>query len=343
MSELDRKRIQVPDMERPHVVILGAGASLAAFPPGNKYGLKLPLMWNIVDVVGLGEMLDEAGITEHRDDFETLYSNLVIAGEHPELVRKIDSAVFDYFASLELPDEPTLYDHLVRSLRKKDVIATFNWDPFLVQAIARSQDPDLCPVTLFLHGNTAIGHCMDPKPIAVGARGNNCHRCNKPLQDSRLLYPVGQKNYASDPYIAKSWELLQRFLQDAFVVTVFGYSAPVTDVEAVDLLKAGWENAETRNLEEIEILDIREEEELYNTWEPFIHSHHCRFPTSFYNSIIGLSPRRSCEAMWATLMDVVFIEPNPIPQDAGWDELDDYFNILHEDEQNFNTQTENDF
>lgn len=338
MSQLDRKRIQVPDMERLHVVILGAGASFAAFPDGDKYGRKLPLMWNIVDIVGLGEMLDEAGITEHRDDFETLYSNLVIGGKHPELVGKIDSAVFNYFASLELPDEPTLYDHLARSLRNKDIIATFNWDPFLVQAIARSDDQKQGPITLFLHGNTAIGHCMEHKPIGVGSRGFNCHYCQRPLQDSRLLYPVGQKNYTSDPFIAKSWELLQRSLQDAFVVTVFGYSAPVTDVEAVDLLKTAWGSPDHRELEEIEIIDIIKDEELYERWEPFIHTHHYRTSTSFYESIIGRSPRRSCEAMWATLMDLVFTEPNPIPQNASWDELNDFFNILLEDEQNYNTQ-----
>jgi hypothetical protein len=33
---------------------------------------------------------------------------------------------------LELPDHPTVYDHLLLSLRKKDAIFTFNWDPFLL-------------------------------------------------------------------------------------------------------------------------------------------------------------------------------------------------------------------
>jgi hypothetical protein len=61
MTDLDRKKIQQPDFGRPHVVILGAGASLAAFPNGDKHGRKLPLMWNIVDVVGLSPLLDNAG------------------------------------------------------------------------------------------------------------------------------------------------------------------------------------------------------------------------------------------------------------------------------------------
>ena len=316
-------------------MILGAGASFAAFPDGDKHGRKLPLMWNIVDVVGLGSLLDEAGITEHRDNFERLYSELVTAGQHPDLVTKIDKSIFDYFASMELPDEPTLYDHLVLSLRNKDIIATFNWDPFLVQAVARNGDPKSLPNLLSLHGNTAIGYCMDHKPIRVGLRGDKCPVCAKPFQDSRLLYPVGQKNYNNDPFIAKSWELLQHSLKSAYVVTTFGYSAPATDVEAVGLLKDAWGNPQQRELEEIEIIDIKDEEKLYPTWEPFIHSHHYRTTNSFYESIIGRSPRRSCEAMWMMLMDAVFIDTNPVPQGSSWEELRQFYDVLLEDERNY--------
>lgn len=49
---------------QPHLVLLGAGASLAAFPDGDATAHKLPLMSNFVDVVGLHEILDSAGI-EH--------------------------------------------------------------------------------------------------------------------------------------------------------------------------------------------------------------------------------------------------------------------------------------
>ena len=43
----------------------------------------------------------------------------------------------EYFSKLELPDHPTIYDYRLLSLRKKDVIATFNWDPFLWLACHR--------------------------------------------------------------------------------------------------------------------------------------------------------------------------------------------------------------
>ncbi len=41
MSALDRKEIPQPSSGRAHVVILGAGASLAAFPKGDRHGRKL--------------------------------------------------------------------------------------------------------------------------------------------------------------------------------------------------------------------------------------------------------------------------------------------------------------
>src|ERR1043166_171626 len=106
---------------------------------------------------------------------------------------------------MELPDQATLYDHLVLSLRGKDIIATFNWDPFLWQAIARNWRPQQLPIPLFLHGNTAIGVCLDHRPIVVRPRAQLCPRCKKPLQDSKLLYPVGKKNYSEDPFITSSW------------------------------------------------------------------------------------------------------------------------------------------
>jgi hypothetical protein len=35
---------------------------------------------------------------------------------------------------MEIPDHVTLYDELLLTLRSKDLIATFNWDPLLLQA-----------------------------------------------------------------------------------------------------------------------------------------------------------------------------------------------------------------
>jgi len=44
------------------------------------------------------------------------------------------------------------------SLRKKDAVCTFNWDPFLYDAWIRNRHLDL-PEIFFLHGNVRCGHC----------------------------------------------------------------------------------------------------------------------------------------------------------------------------------------
>lgn len=56
------------------------------------------------------------------------------------------------------------------------------------------------------------------------------------------------------------------------MVTIFGYSAPKSDIEAVGMLKSAWGDPTERALEEIEIIDLRPEDELYSSWEEFIHT-----------------------------------------------------------------------
>lgn len=144
---------------RPHVVLLGAGASYAALPEGDRNGRKLPLLKDFVDVIGLREQMRDAGVSEPFDDFEAIYSKIALDPTLGDLTKSIDSAVYSYFESLELPSEPTLYDHLVLSLRPKDVIATFNWDPFLWNACHRNRRFADSPTILFLHGSVATGRC----------------------------------------------------------------------------------------------------------------------------------------------------------------------------------------
>jgi len=289
-------------------------------------------MRDIVDVVGLKPLLDEAGIADGRDDFEALYSDLITKGKYRDLVTRIEDAIVTYFSDLELPDEPTLYDHLVLSLREKDYIATFNWDPFLWQALARNWRPGTLPTPIFLHGNAAFGCCLEHDQIVVRPRGQLCPRCKRPMPAPKLLFPVRQKNYSSDRFVSKSWETLRHALREAFLVTIFGYSAPVTDVEAIALLKSAWGDPVQRSLEEIEIIDIKDEWELFRTWKPFFHSHHYQVSRSFYESIVGRSPRRSVEAMFGAMIDLNPVAANPIPRTSDWNEVNLFFGVLCDDE-----------
>jgi len=331
-----------PKSGKPHVVILGAGASRAACPNGDKYGRKLPLMNDLIDALGLEPALNRLRVDCSDRDFERIYAELTACGELNDVVADIERAVFDYFFRLYLPEEPTVYDHLVLSLRRKDLIATFNWDRLLWQALCRNAKrfgDDAVPQALYLHGSVAIGYCNDHMPRTIGSRGSLCNRCGAMLTPSRLLYPVTQKNYAKDPSIADSWEEMQRFLKHAYLFTVFGYRAPATDVEAIRLMKEAWGDPDSRHLEEIQIIDIRGKDEsgrdeLYQGWEPLICRDHYGVGTTFYQSLAALHPRRSCEHFWEAAMQNNPQLERPIPAHADWDELATWIEPLLQQERN---------
>lgn len=308
------EEIASPAYSRPHLVILGAGASRAAFPYGDAQGRKLPLMNDLVEVVGLEDILQEARIDWRTKNFEVLYGELAELHGYEELVGRLESKVSSYFESLSLPDSPTLYDHLLLSLRPKDRIATFNWDPFLYDAAQRNRSTPL-PGILYLHGNTRVGYCLQDK--RKGLRGRACSACGEQFVDSKLLFPVAKKNYADDPFISAEWAALRGLLGDAFALTIFGYGAPTSDAEAVSLMKEAWGEVEDRQFEEIEIIDIRTDQELRDTWSPFIHTHHYQVHPDFYSSIAGLHPRRSIEALYKTLLDARFTDTNPILREGS--------------------------
>ena len=168
----------------PHVVILGAGASRAAFPKGDANGNRLPLMYDFVEVTGLDTMLSEAQQVDANRDFESFFTQLYESGS-PSEVKAIEQHVHQYFAKLVMPAEPTIYDYLLLSLREKDVIATFNWDPFLFHAVRRSLNVERLPQLYFLHGNTAVGICRHDR--VKGFVDQSCSRCGEPLDPTRLL------------------------------------------------------------------------------------------------------------------------------------------------------------
>jgi hypothetical protein len=303
----------------PHVVLLGAGASLAAFPEGERNGRRLPVMKNFVEILGLERILQEAGIMPPYDDFETIYDALYGQADKRDSIEELEHRVHDYFAEMQLPDEPTLYDLLVLSLRPKDIIATFNWDPFLWQAYQRNARFAPLPQIVFLHGNVAVGFCTECH--IQGSRLRNCRQCGQPFRSSRLLYPIREKKYTADPFIAEGWTLLQDAMRRAWVVTVFGYGAPDSDIEAINLLSEAWGSPYKRYLEEIEIVDVLDREILAKRWDRFIHTHHYRTARTFYDSLLSQHPRRTSEALWAQFIDARAVEGTRMPMSVRFDAL----------------------
>ena len=288
-------------------------------------------MADLLDVVpSLRNHLLRAGVQTDPGNFELTYSQL--AEQAPAIAASVKADIYDYFDSLAIPPTPTLYDHLLLALRKKDVIATFNWDPLLLQAAMRCGLPGVeFPRLLFLHGNVASGFC--PTDSVHGYKGNRCSRCEHELQPSQLLYPIATKNYEADPQIASAWRCLTRSLSQAFMVTVFGYSAPTSDASAIRAFRGAWKTNALSEMNQFEIVDIRDEDELRTSWKDFIFFDHYEVHSSFYTSWIAKHPRRSGEAHRKQYHDAEFVSDNVIPRTLGRDEMMDWFRQLVESEQ----------
>ncbi len=317
--------IQNPKNLKPHVVLLGAGASRAAFLKGDKNGKILPLMDDFVQVLGLGDFLTTHGI-ETSGNFEDIYSNI----SDVRLKTALEEKIFSYFSSLELPDNVTYYDRLLLSLRKKDVIFTFNWDPLLANAYMRNQAIGvLLPELFFLHGNVQLFSCIDH--FKFNFLPGCCNDCGQPYKLVPLLYPVRQKDYFNaNNYIKVSWEQAIELFRDAFTITIFGYGAPDSDVEAVKLLNNAWMEESPRKMEHIEIIDTDDYDTITKKWKKFAPTGHYRIHRNLRESRLWKWPRRSCESLYYPMMNGIPCEEFPLSETED-----------HEDLQNFITSISN--
>lgn len=330
-----KEEIDNPHIDLPHVFLLGAGASLAACPEGDRKGSKLPLMNNFAEVVGLSQTLQTLGCDPH-DNFEQVYTQLFEDKSKNELRSEIEGKIESYFSVLELPSYPTVYDYIVLCLRKKDVIATFNWDSFLPQAIARNRHFCKMPEVLFLHGCSTLGFCSEH--LTKGHYSAKCPICECLFTRSRLLFPVGKKNYNADHHIHSEWREIQRMLRRAYLCTVYGYSAPESDIEAVDLIQKSWHDNPGFKYRETEIIDIKSETSLQKTWSRLWFSHHFQLKNDFFKSLVACHPRRSCEAIYASTIETLWSDGNAIPERLSFDEIYRWLEPLIEAEQKISSR-----
>lgn len=317
----------------PHVVVLGAGASLAAFPHGDRNGQELPLMQNLIETLNLKPIISKYKVHYQEENFELFYDNLVSSNQHPNLVKEIEVAVEEYFSWMRLPDKATIYDYLVLSLRPKDIIATFNWDPFLGQAFARNKNVigyENMPQVVFLHGSVSIGVCYSCK--TKGWRHNKCDSCGNFFTPSKLLYPISKKNYSKDPFLTSEWGKLQDFLQRSYLFTIFGYSAPTTDIEAKKLMLEVWKENPLRTLAEVEFINLTPKEELLKNWDEFITRNHASACNDFFSSQLSMYPRHSCEAFAESTLYNEPMEENRFPQNLSLKALQEWVMPLVEEE-----------
>lgn len=254
-------------------------------------------------------------------NFESIFSDLHKSGAQEKLA-VLERSIEQYFEGLSLPDSPTIYDHLVLSLRNTDLIATFNWDPLLMQAYVRNQASGLdLPRLAFLHGNVLVGYCEEHR--ICGLVGRSCPQCGTVYKKTPLLYPVEKKDYAKDAFITNEWRVLRRGFENAFMITIFGYSGPRTDEEALSAMRAAWGNKNKREFEQTAFIvaPTQKDAEVSAAWDAFIHTHHYEIDKSFYDSWIAYHPRRTGEAWWNQYLECKFLEDNPIPRELSFEEL----------------------
>ena len=318
-----RQLIEGPRDLRPHIVLLGAGASRAAFPNGDATGRALPVMADLVEIVGLQPLIATAGreyATENN--FEVIYGRLALEPGCADLVKEMERRVDSYFATLSLPNHATIYDRLLVSLRPTDAVFTFNWDPFLFDAYQRNHGAVPLPEIFFLHGNVRIGACL--KHDTWGARKDFCPECLEPLTDVPLLYPISRKNYSTDPYIRRNWDAAKVLFKDAFTLTIFGYGAPASDQDAVALLRTAWLARSDRTFEHIEIVDIARQSFLHDHWSAFAPTYHYRVARTFEQSRLARWPRRSRESLLYPMTQGMPCEDFPLPTTDSLAALQEY-------------------
>jgi len=151
-----------------------------------------------------------------------------------------------------------------------------------------------------------------------------CSKCRRPLGRSKLLYPIGKKDYNIDPFIKSSWDGVKSCLKSAYMFTIFGYGAPSSDVEAVGLLSEAWGDKYQRSMEEIELIDQIDEDAICERWKKFIHTHHYGYHNDFYSSMIAKCSRRSANASFGANYNCIAWKEHPIPKDASWNKLNEW-------------------
>ncbi len=121
-KRLIREEIERLMMKRPHIVILGAEASRAVCPNRDKNGKILPLMNDLIKIL---EFNDLKSLRIKSTNFEDIYSYLCQSDKHKDLRGKIEKLIYKYFESIEIPDQPTIYDHKCNERKCERIMRLF--------------------------------------------------------------------------------------------------------------------------------------------------------------------------------------------------------------------------
>lgn len=91
---------------RPHVVILGARATIAAIPNGDKYGQKSSVMDGFIDELGMRSVIESVNLVTSSTNLEDVYTELHERNDCEDIRRELDLRIREYFSRLKIPDNP---------------------------------------------------------------------------------------------------------------------------------------------------------------------------------------------------------------------------------------------
>ena len=118
----------------------------------------------------------------------------------------------------------------------------------------------------------------------------------------------------------KGWQL-----EAAYFVTIFGWSAPPTDVDARDRIVDTLARNQMRRIMQVEIIDLRAEELLSTNLSPIaaadVHSHALQ---RLDQSWLAAHPRLTCEALFEATMQQSPITSCPLPEAESLNELQEW-------------------
>lgn len=318
--------------KRPHVVIVGAGASRAVM------GNQCPTMADAVDVIGLDSILKGVELETASRNIEAIYGELFNREKECEQVRQsLEIALHNYFSKVKLPDEITIYDLLLLSLTKKDCVASFNWDSLLIQAYNRvTEITSNLPRLFFLHGNVGAGFCEPCKRF--GPIQNYCPICGQPFTPTPLLYPVEKKDYNSNIFIKDQWNASKDFISRAGKVTIFGYSAPSSDKAASDILKSAFSKFDNiHRFDTVEVIERPDYDssEISETWKYFFSktNYHYNITGSFFKSSLAEAPRRTIQYQHRQFIEGWWGQPSiAFTENHSFESVKEMLQPLFEDE-----------
>lgn len=276
-----------------HLVILGAGSTIAAIPNGDKNGIYAYTLNNFLEDPYYADFLASLDSKYQYLNIEEMCTKMY--SEDRQLYEAFEVLIRKKYASLELPNEFNLLERLIMSLTADDAIVSFNWDDLIIQAYNRANQyiPEaLLPKIAFPHGNAQA--CYNKHRYGSCRNRNNAGMIPSPLN-----MPIDELNYQKDLFIKSQWRILDFYMRYSQMITFFGYRGPVSDIQ--DLKRMEDSLRPNQICGKIEIIDRTREDamQVAENLNSFIKltENKADYCGSFYESRIAQYPRETLRSL----------------------------------------------